>query len=257
MGLLDLYSRLEEYGGWGLGCGRGVGLLPHPLFLGFFWVVISPSLSVSAVTWLCSAQSPFILTLPSPLSLSCLVSLSLSLSLCLCPHHLCFPLSPPLLLKPRMVTWAPPLSSPLPPRPGAAAAERREAAADGAGTGGAAAGGTAAAAAPAGARGGAEPAAAQPRSVGGLAEASRALQDTVPSLIPGHHRPLSPAPSSPAGHRLGELECPWEKAKLCLLPHSPPHEHHSTNPWLNEPSKSHPLTSVCLGEGPTVAPTND
>lgn len=159
-------------GGWGLGCGRGVGLLPHPLFLGFFWVVISPSLSVSAVTWLCSAQSPFILTLPSPLSLSCLVSLSLSLSLCLCPHHLCFPLSPPLLLKPRMVTWAPPLSSPLPPRPGAAAAERREAAADGAGTGGAAAGGTAAAAAPAGARGGAEPAAAQPRSVGGAKRAN-------------------------------------------------------------------------------------
>lgn len=150
-----------------------MGLLPHPLFLGFlfFWVIISPSSSVSAVTWLCSAQSPFILTRPSPLSLSCLVSESLSESLSL-PTPLMFSsVSAFALEAPWMVTWAPPLSSPLPHRPGAAAAECREAAADGAGTGGAAAGGAAAAAAPAGARGGAEPAAAQPRSVGGAKRA--------------------------------------------------------------------------------------
>lgn len=48
---VEAFSQHAITGAW------GVGLLPHPLFLSFlfFWVIISPSSSVSAVTWLCSA----------------------------------------------------------------------------------------------------------------------------------------------------------------------------------------------------------
>ena len=45
-------------------------------------------------------------------------------------------------------------------------------------------------------------------------------------------KPVLWAPSSPTGPRLGELEGLREKVGLCLLPHSPPHDHHSTVVWI-------------------------
>ena len=65
-----------------------------------------------------------------------------------------------------------------------------------------------------------------PKLVKGLSEDSGALQGIVPSLSPGPF-------SLPAGPRLGELEELQEKAWICLLPHSPPDDHHTTDPWLN------------------------
>ena len=63
----------------------------------------------------------------------------------------------------------------------------------------------------------------------GVAESfSGTLQDIAPSLF------LRP-PRSPAGLRLGELEGPGKKAGICLLPHSPPDDHHSADHWLNSP----------------------
>ena len=96
----------------------------------------------------------------------------------------------------------------------------------------------------------------------------------------GHStQPLPWPPRSPAGLRPGELEGPGEKAGICLLPHSPPDDHHSTNRWLNGPlmaahwqlltwggahcganqwlrrtTNSYSLTVACLGKGPAVAP---
>ena len=58
---------------------------------------------------------------------------------------------------------------------------------------------------------------------GSCGESSGALQDTAPSLFSGPS-------SSQAGLRQGELEGPEEKAGICLLPHSPPDDHHC---WLN------------------------
>ena len=59
------------------------------------------------------------------------------------------------------------------------------------------------------------------RLVGDLGEGSDARQDTAPNLFSG-------APSSPAGPRLGDLKGLGGKARIPLLPHSPPHGHHST-----------------------------
>ena len=173
---VEAFSQHAITGAWGVGTGvwQGRGA-PPPSPLSRFLLGCLLSQSLCFCCYLALLHSVSIHPYPPFTSLPLLPCLfeSLSESLSLpTPPMFCFPLSPPLLLKPRMVTWVPPLSSPLPPRPGAAAAERREAAADGAGTGGAAAGGTAAAAAPAGARGGAEPAAAQPRSVGGAKRAN-------------------------------------------------------------------------------------
>ena len=48
---------------------------------------------------------------------------------------------------------------------------------------------------------------------GSLGEGSGALQGRTPSLL------AWPQLSSPTGQRLGELEGPREKARICLLPH--------------------------------------
>ena len=94
----------------------------------------------------------------------------------------------------------------------------------------------------------------------------------TPSLFPG-------SPSSPANPRPGELEGPGEKARICLLPNSPPEDHHSGDPWLdapppvahwqllvwggahcstdqwlNGPSNVRPLTAASLGRGPLCRP---
>ena len=62
----------------------------------------------------------------------------------------------------------------------------------------------------------------EPRLVEGLTEGSGALQDIVPSLFPGPF-------SSPTGPRLGELEGIRKVARICLLPHSPPDDHHAAD----------------------------
>ena len=62
---------------------------------------------------------------------------------------------------------------------------------------------------------------AGPRLVEGLSEGSGALQGVIPSLFP---RPFS----LPTGPRLGELQGLRQKARVCLLPDSPPHDHPST-----------------------------
>ena len=62
--------------------------------------------------------------------------------------------------------------------------------------------------------------------VEGLSEGSGALQDRVSRLLPG-------PTCSPVGPRLGKLEDLQEKAWICLLPHSPPDDHHTTEPgWI-------------------------
>ena len=66
---------------------------------------------------------------------------------------------------------------------------------------------------------------AGPRLVEGLSKGSGTLQGVIPSLFP---RPFS-LPTSP---RLGELEGLGEKARICLLPDSPPHNHPSTAVWV-------------------------
>ena len=58
------------------------------------------------------------------------------------------------------------------------------------------------------------------RLVGGLGEGSAALQNTAP-------QPVLWAPSSAAGPGLGKLKGLREKAGIHLLPHAPPHDHHS------------------------------
>ena len=63
---------------------------------------------------------------------------------------------------------------------------------------------------------------------GSLGEGSGVLQDTAPSLFPGHT-------SSLTGQRLGKQEGPVEKARIHLLPHFPPEDHHSTSHWLKAP----------------------
>lgn len=62
---------------------------------------------------------------------------------------------------------------------------------------------------------------AGPRLVEGLRKGSEALQGVIPSLFP---RPFS----LPTGPRLGELEGLGEKARISLLPDTPPHDHPST-----------------------------
>ena len=76
------------------------------------------------------------------------------------------------------------------------------------------------------------------------------------------------------------MEGTREKARIHFLPHSPPDNHHSddhllnrplllsdscslgggahsrANQWLSTTTNSHSMTVVCLGEGPTVVPTN-
>ena len=103
------------------------------------------------------------------------------------------------------------------------------------------------------------------RPVGGPGEGSGALQDTAPRLFPGAPQLTHSGPSDPGQ---GELEGPGEEAGICLLPHSPHDSHHSTNCWMNPPTKGRSLTvshslivgrSVTvdrLGAGPTAAPTN-
>ena len=76
--------------------------------------------------------------------------------------------------------------------------------------------------------------------LGGCGESSGALQDTAPSLFSG-------PPSSQAGLRQGEPEGPEEKAGICLLPQSPPDDHHR---WLN--GTTNWLIDGCLWEGPSV-----
>ena len=66
---------------------------------------------------------------------------------------------------------------------------------------------------------------AGPRLVEGLSKGSGALQGVISSLFP---RPFS----LPTGPRLGELEGLGEKARICLLPDSPPHDHPSTAVWV-------------------------
>ena len=78
--------------------------------------------------------------------------------------------------------------------------------------------------------------------VGGCGESSGALQDTAPSLFSG-------PPRSQAGPRQCELEGPEEKARICLLPHSPPDDHHG---WLNGTTNGRWLTDGCLWEGHSV-----
>lgn len=58
------------------------------------------------------------------------------------------------------------------------------------------------------------------RLVGDFREGSEALQDTAPNMF-------SRVPSSSAGLRLGDLKGLEGKARIHLLPHSPPHNHHS------------------------------
>ena len=66
-----------------------------------------------------------------------------------------------------------------------------------------------------------------------------------------------PSPtSSPAGPRLGKLEGLREKAGICLLPHSPPEDHSTTNCWLSHLSNGASLTVGCLWRGPTEGLTN-
>ena len=57
-----------------------------------------------------------------------------------------------------------------------------------------------------------------------FSQSSGAPQDIIPNLFPG-------PPGSRTDSRLGELEGLQEKAWLCLLPHSPPDDHLTTNPW--------------------------
>ena len=59
---------------------------------------------------------------------------------------------------------------------------------------------------------------AGPRPTGRLGEGSGVLQDTAPSLFPGHA-------SSPTGRRPGKPEGLVEKARVPLLPHFPPEDH--------------------------------
>ena len=64
----------------------------------------------------------------------------------------------------------------------------------------------------------------------------------------GHSlQPVLWAPRSQAGPRQGELEGPEEKAHICLLPHSPPDDHHR---WLNGTTDGRWLTTVVCGRGP-------
>ena len=90
----------------------------------------------------------------------------------------------------------------------------------------------------------------------------------------------SPGPSSSStGPRLGKLER-LQKAWICLLPHSPPDDRHTTDPWLNHfpvvphwqlpvgrahcsadqllsrTAKDCSLIVGCLWKGPTEAPSN-
>ena len=68
-----------------------------------------------------------------------------------------------------------------------------------------------------------------PSLVDGLGEGSGTPQDTAPSLFPGPPSSrTSPRPSESGGLR--------KKAKICVLAHSPPEDHHSTNGWLNGPT---------------------
>ena len=69
---------------------------------------------------------------------------------------------------------------------------------------------------------------AGPRPLGGLGEGSGVLQDTAPSLFPGHA-------SLPTAQRPSKQEGPVEKARIHLLPHFPPEEHHSASHWLKAP----------------------
>ena len=58
-------------------------------------------------------------------------------------------------------------------------------------------------------------------------EGSGALQDTPPACSLGPQLTRQP--------EAGELEGPREKAGICLLPRSPPDDHHSPDHWLNAP----------------------
>ncbi|KAM9681699.1 sterile alpha motif domain-containing protein 10 isoform 2-T2 [Dama dama] len=201
---VEAFSQHAITGAWGVGAGvwQGHGA-PPPSPLSRFPLLLGHHLSqflcfCCHLALLCSVSiHPYPPFTSLPL-LPCLFeSLSESLSL---PTPLMFSsVSAFALEAPWMVTWAPPLSSPLPHRPGAAAAECREAAADGAGTGGAAAGGAAAAAAPAGARGGAEPAAAQPSCCLGLKSGpqhcDRSLSEEEAELA---SQPLRPCVAKPS-----------------------------------------------------------
>ena len=87
------------------------------------------------------------------------------------------------------------------------------------------------------------------RSVSGLEPGSGALQDTAPNLFPR-------LPSSPASLRPGDrLQGFGDKAGICLLPCSPPEDHHSDR-WLNALTNSCALTAGCLWAGPTAVLTN-
>ena len=66
-----------------------------------------------------------------------------------------------------------------------------------------------------------------------------------PSLSLGNLLPTHQA----ASLRLGELEGPRKNASICLLPHSPPNDHHSANSWLNSLSNGCSLTSWWLWGG--------
>ena len=61
-------------------------------------------------------------------------------------------------------------------------------------------------------------------------------------------------------HLLAQDQVNWgtprEPAEICLLPHFPPEDHHSTNRWLNYLIKGCSLTVGGLWAGPTAVPTN-
>ena len=71
-------------------------------------------------------------------------------------------------------------------------------------------------------------------------------QDTALSLSLGN---LLPTRLEAASLRLGEHEGPRKNARICLLPHSPPNDHHSANSWLNSLSNGCSLTVGGLWEG--------
>ena len=73
-----------------------------------------------------------------------------------------------------------------------------------------------------------------------------------PSLSLGNLLPTHQA----ASLRLGELEGPRKNASTCLLPHSPPNDHHSANSWLISLSNGCSLTSWWLLGTSTMASTS-